>query len=111
MLQNSFQRAAMAILLIGLMIAPLGMCLQQSPKGAHSCCIHPESPHSLRANCCVFGTQLPATLVAPKQPGASPSHGVDKNAAYVETPSSGERPVVVVIPPLSPPTGAFILRI
>ena len=111
MLRSSFQRAAMAILLVGMMIAPLGICLQQSPKGAHSCCPQQGSAHSVHADCCVVRMQLPAILVSPKLPNPSPRHLAVEIMARVELTASAEHPAVVVIPPLSPPTGAFILRL
>jgi hypothetical protein len=111
MLWGSFQRAAMAILLIGTMFAPLSTCLQQSSKGAHSCCMQPESSQTLRTDCCVVRSQLPATLVAPRLAGPSPSAVVHEYVGRVEAQASDEHAAVVVIPPLSPPTGAFILRI
>lgn len=77
----------------------------------HSCCMQPESMHSLRADCCVVRAQLPATLAAPTLPGSSPSAAVHESMVYLEAPASDEHPAFAVIPPLSPPTGAFILRI
>lgn len=110
MLRGSFQRAAMATLLTGLMIAPLGACLEQSTKDAHSCCMQPESSHSLRTNCCAVRTQLPATLAATTLPGANPSEAAHAYVVRMEAPATDKHPAVAVIPPLSPPTGAFILR-
>jgi len=111
MLRGSFQRAAMAILLMGMMIAPREICLQQSPKGAHSCCVQTESSHSVRTNCCVVRAQLPATLVAPTLPGSNPSEILHDYAASESATATDRHSAVAVIPPLSPPTGAFILRV
>ena len=111
MLRVSFQRAAMAILLVGMMIAPLGICLQQGPKAAHSCCMQTESAHSLQTNCCVVRAHLPAILTAPTLPGTGPSATVYEYPACEEATVSVEHRAVEVTPPLSPPTGAFILRI
>jgi hypothetical protein len=101
----------MAVLLMVLMIAPLGVCLQQIPKNAHSCCMQAASPHALRTDCCVIRTQLPATLAANAVPGSSPSETVHEYAVCVKTTATDEHRSLGVIPPLSPPTGAFILRI
>lgn len=112
MLRGSFQRAAMAILLIGLMIAPICVCLQQPHKSAHSCCMRQsESSPSLRADCCVVKAQLPATVVAPTLPGAQPLVLVEHIEALMAIPSMGHHAPAIAIPPLSPPPGAFILRI
>jgi len=111
-MRGAFQRAGMAILLIGLMIAPMCVCLQQPRKGAHSCCMQQsESTPSLRANCCVVRAPLPTTVVAPTLPGAKPLAPVELLEALVAMPSKGHQPPAIVIPPLSPPPGAFILRI
>jgi hypothetical protein len=101
----------MVILLMVLMVAPLRTCLQQSPKSAHSCCMQPESRHSLRTDCCAVRTQLPATLAAPTLPGASANEGLHEYVASLDATARDMHPAVAVIPPLSPPTGAFILRI
>jgi hypothetical protein len=102
----------MAILLIGLMLAPLGVCLQQPHKAAHSCCMNQsESSPSLRADCCVVRSQLPATVATPTLPGAEPLVPMGNFAGLLAKPSTGHRPPAIVNPPLSPPTGAFILRI
>jgi hypothetical protein len=111
MFRGSFQRAAMTILLMGLMIAPLRICLEQSPKSAHSCCMQPASRHSLRTDCCVVRTQLPATLVTPTLPGPSANEVLHEDVASLDAAITDVFPAVAVIPPLSPPTGAFILRI
>jgi hypothetical protein len=111
MVRVSLQRAAMAILLVGMMIAPLGICLHQSPKGAHSCCMQTESSHSLRADCCIVRTQLLATLVAPTMPAAGTSLIGDDFAVFVRPMAVGEHPALAVLPPLSPQHGAFALRI
>jgi hypothetical protein len=111
MLRGSFQRAAMAILLIGMMIAPFATCLQQGHKGAHSCCMPSERSHSLRTNCCTVRTQLPATLAAPTLPRTSSLSAVYVAFRREAMPVSFERPAVAAIPPLSPPPGAFILRL
>jgi hypothetical protein len=101
----------MTILLMGLMISPFGICLRQTSKVAHSCCMQPESSHSLRTNCCVVRAQLPAILVAPTLPGSSPSEVLHEYVASLNATTTDKHPVVAVIPPLSPPTGAFSLRI
>ena len=111
MLRIHFQRAAIAILLVGMMIAPLGICLQPSPNKAHDCCMQMEALPSLHTDCCVVRTQLPAILSAPTLADAVASSTMQGIPVRVETTASGERPPVTIIPPLSPPTGAFILRI
>ena len=101
----------MAILLVGMMLTPLGICLQRGSTGQHGCCMHAESQHALHSNCCVVRTQLPAVLPAPSLPSASPAEAMDQFVVYVPSQASRTHIALHVIPPLSPPTGAFILRI
>jgi len=111
MVRVSFQRAAIAILLMGMMIEPLGICLQQSLRGAHSCCMQAEPSHCMQTNCCVVKTQLPATLAALTLPGSSPSEVSHEYLANLDATTTNTHQAVAVIPPNSPPTGSFILRI
>lgn len=111
MLRGSFQRAAMAILLVGMMIAPLGICLQQNSKAAHSCCMRQQSLHCLQTNCCSFRTQLPAIVLAPPLPNPTPGEASHEYVASLNAITPDEHPPVAAIPPLSPPTGAYTLRI
>jgi len=114
MVRGSFQRAAVAILLVGMMIAPLGICLQRSSKSAHSCCMEQKSSqtlHCVRTNCCVVRTQLPAMLAKSTLPGPSRSEAVHEYMVCVTANAVDEHSAVALIPPQSPPPGAFILRI
>jgi hypothetical protein len=111
MLRVPFQRASMVILLVGMMVTPLGMCKQQSSRGLHSCCMQQLAAHAVKADCCAFRTQLPATLTAPRLQGSSPSEVLHAYAASVPATAAAEPLPMAVIPPLSPPGGARILRI
>jgi hypothetical protein len=111
MVRVSFQRVAIAVLLVGLMIAPFGICLQPSHNDGHSCCMQPETSHSLDANCCVVRTHLPAILSAPTMQAASLNAVGHEYGVVVEATIADEHTAVSVIPPHSPQTGAFILRI
>jgi hypothetical protein len=101
----------MAILLVGMMLTPLGICLQRGSTGQHGCCMHAESAHTVQSNCCIVRTQLQATLPAPSLPSASPAEATDQFVGYGNAQALGTHIALHVIPPLSPPTGAFILRI
>ena len=111
MVRVSFQRAAIAILLMGMMIEPLGICLQQSHKGAHSCCMQPESSNCLQTNCCVVQTHPAAILPVPTPPITSPTVSVYEYSALVQLKALNDHPLVAVAPPFSPSIGAYILRI
>jgi hypothetical protein len=111
MVRGSLQRAAMAILLMGLIIAPLGICLHQSARGVHSCCMQTESSDSVRTNCCIVRVQLPATVAASAVPDSSPVEVLHEPAVNMDAPATDKHPAVAVAPPLSPQPGAFILRI
>lgn len=112
MLIGVYQRAAVAIVLMGTMLAPIGICLQPTHKAAHSCCSHPsKSNQSVRTNCCTASAPLPAVVVTPKLSGVAPMTVARAFVSLNEPVSLSEFPVLSVIPPQSPPTGAFILRI
>ena len=112
MVRGSFQRAALSILVMALMLAPFGVCSQPVAKGAHSCCAMQSEPlQSLQNGCCVVKAPLPGGTVAPLISVANPLQLVQQPLMRGEVPLFTSRPAVAVIPPLSPPTGAFILRI
>ena len=112
MLKGYFQPAAMAILLMGLMMAPLGICLQPTQKSAHSCCPEQSETHgSLQTNCCIVRTQLPATLVDPILTCASHPPAAFESVSLEAMPVPRLNRVARLTLPLSPPPGAFILRI
>jgi hypothetical protein len=112
MLQGVFQRAAVAILLMGSLLAPSGICLQPAHKAAHSCCSHASKSHqSVKTNCCTASAPLPAVVVAPNLPGSAPMTVAQEFVSSDELSVQSELTRLAVIPPLSPPTGAFNLRI
>jgi hypothetical protein len=112
MLRGVFQRAVVAILLMGTMLAPSGMCLQTSHKAAHNCCSRVSSSHpSFRKDCCITSAPLPAVVVAPSLPGSASMPAAREFALLDEIAFSSEFPALSFTPPHSPPPGAFILRI
>src|ERR1035437_2950373 len=112
MLSGVFQRAAVAILLMGSLLAPLGTCLQRTHKTGHSCCSHAsESSKTARTNCCTASTPLPAVVAAPDLLGPAPLTVAQEFISSNEPSLSGELSISAVIPPQSPPAGAFNLRI
>jgi hypothetical protein len=112
MLRGVFQRAAVAIVLMGSMLTPFGNCLQRTHKTAHSCCSHASESHkTAQTNCCVASAPLSAVVVAPNLPGSAPMTAAQEFISLVEFSSRSEFPSLALIPPHSPPTGAFNLRI
>ncbi|MGA2809126.1 MAG: hypothetical protein ABSE87_13415 [Terracidiphilus sp.] len=112
MLRGVFQRAAVAILLMGGLLAPNGICLQQTHKATHSCCAPaPESSATVKSDCCAARAPLPAVVVAPNLPGPVSMAAAPEFVPATELFSPGDFLAAAVIPPLSPPTGAFNLRI
>src|ERR1035438_8151286 len=112
MLRGVYQRAAVAIVLMGSLLAPFGTCLQPTLKAAHSCCSHAsKSNQFVRTNCCTASAPLPAVVVAPNLPGSAPMTVVRAFVSLDEPSSSSEFSVLSVIPQHSPPAGAFNLRI
>jgi hypothetical protein len=111
MLRGIFQRAAVATLLMGTLIAPAGVCLQQMHKAGHDCCAGAsESGSSVRNDCCIARTTLPA-VVAPVLSGPTPLTVSQEVVVADEASSLNVSPALAIIPPQSPPTGASILRI
>src|SRR5208283_2683232 len=112
MLRGVFQRAAVAIVVMGGLLAPNGICLQRAHKSAHSCCAPaPGSCKTVQADCCTTRAPLPAVVVAPRLSAPVSMSGAPEFVPATELSSPGELLAVAVIPPLSPPTSAFNLRI
>lgn len=112
MLSGVFHRTAMAILLMGSLVASYGICPLSSQKTEHSCCSHAsESGKSMPMKCCTVSTPLQAIIVAPELPNTTPMLAVDRILATYQTAHSSDFANAEIILPLSPPTGAFNLRI
>jgi len=107
-----FQRAAVAILLMGALLAPFGVCLQPAQRTAHSCCSHASQPgNSARQNCCIVREQPPASVATPASTGTAPVILARAFFAASEISSPREVPAPAIVPPHSPPLRASILRI
>jgi hypothetical protein len=107
-----FQRVGLTVLLIGAMLMPFGTCPQMKHTTAHSCCAPAsETGKTIKANCCVVREQQPAVVVVPSLPNSAPMAAAPELISTNVHSSSREVSVAVFIPPLSPPTGAFNLRI
>src|ERR1035438_1130182 len=103
MLRGVYQRAAVAIVLMGSLLAPFGTCLQPTLKAAHSCCSHASrSNQSVRTNCCTASAPLPAVVVAANLPGSAPMAVAQEFISLDEFSSRSEFPRLTVIPPHSP---------
>src|ERR1035441_10454961 len=112
MLRGVFHRTAVAIVLMGALLAPFGTCLQRTHKTAHGCCAPASDPsRTAQTNCCAAGAPLPAVVIAPNLPGSTSIAVALEFVSSDELSSRGKFPILAVIPPQSPPTGAFILRI
>jgi len=112
MLNGVFQRAAMAIILMGALLAPFGTCLYRTHKAAHSCCARaPEASLTAQVNCCTVSATLPAIVIATNLAGSDPMTVARQFVSADELARPIELPKSSASPPLSPPTGAFILRI
>ncbi len=106
------RRALVAIALIGAMLSPFGTCLPMKHKAAHSCCAAAsEMGKAFKADCCVVRDQQPAVVAAPSLPAPAPMAVAPEFSSKNALSPSSEVLVAVFIPPLSPPTGAFNLRI
>jgi len=110
MLKGAFQRAAVAIVLMGALSAPFGNCLQWPHKATHSCC-DPAPEPTAQTNCCGASAPLPAVVVTLSPSGSTAITVAQEFLSPVELSSQNELQRPAIIPPQSPPTGAFILRI
>ena len=107
-----FQRAAVAMVMIVALLAPFGSCVQWTHKAAHSCCAKLSEPSKgLHADCCSASAPQPAVVVTPDLPDPSAIAVEQRFVSSSELTAPGELTFTAVIPPKSPPTGAFILRI
>ncbi len=107
-----FQRASLAIVLIGTMLMPFGTCLTVQHKTEHSCCAPaPDAGKSVQRNCCVVRDQLPAVVVATALPNTAAVAATPAADPHDVPIAPSESLIAVFIPPLSPPPGAFNLRI
>jgi hypothetical protein len=107
-----FRRAAVVIVLLVAMFAPLGTCLQSQHQTKHSCCAPPsESSKAGQKDCCKVSTPLPAIVAAPSLVNLAPT--VVKQAVVLSNglASTYEFSVTAFALPHSPPSGAFNLRI
>jgi hypothetical protein len=112
MLTGVLQRAAVAILLMGTMLAPLGTCLQQTHKSAHSCCTPATAPDSAaQANCCTARAPLPAVVVATALSAPAPMTVAREFVASSGISSPSAFSVAAFTLPQSPPSGTSVLRI
>ena len=111
-MQGVFQRAAVATLLIGTLVAPVEICMNHAQKAGHDCCASMSQPGTAVQNdCCVVRSAQPAAVVSPNLPGPAPLTVAHKLVSSNDLSSQSELPASAVIPPQSPSTGASILRI
>jgi hypothetical protein len=107
-----FHRAMVAIVLIGTLLMPVGICLPHTHAhmAGHDCC-DPAPEHTAQTDCCVVHNPLSAIVVAPDLPGPAPLAVAQGFISSNELSSPAVFSDAVFIPPQSPPTGAFNLRI
>jgi hypothetical protein len=112
MLRKNFQRAAVAIVLMVTLLAPLGICRQPAPAAKHRCCaMASDHDPSVRTDCCVVRTPVAAIASERVLPNTSPLQIESEIAALVEPASLLDVPAAIVVGPHSPPPGASVLRI
>ena len=112
MLRGVLTRAAVAVFMIGTLLAPFGSCLSFNAKADHSCCKHaPVQDTTLQPNCCIVSATLPAAAVAPAVSDASPMAVVEGIVPVDELIVLRDFLTSTLMSPQSPPVGAFHLRI
>lgn len=111
MAKGVFHRAGVAIVLIATLLLPFGTCQPGARRASHDCCSHAAPVASLKADCCIVRSEMPA-VVAERA-------AVDPVALYSAAPVLLASGPVIAIPSGfsvtlaedSPPPGKFILRI
>src|ERR1035437_1493025 len=112
MLRKNFQRAAVAIVLMVTLLAPLGICRQPDPAAKHRCCaMAADHTPSARTDCCVVPAPVPAVENKRVLPNTSPLQIESEMAALVEPASLLDVAAAIIVGPHSPPPGASVLRI
>ena len=111
-MQSIVQRVAVVIVLVASLLAPYARCQSPSRTFRHECCLQDAAPKtSVTANCCIVRPQLPAVvgehpaLGPTAMPAAAGLVPAREPAIHFHT--NAAAPSVQV----SPPPGAFILRI
>jgi hypothetical protein len=110
MLRGFLGRATVAIVLMGALLAPLGVCMHAPHRAAHSCCAPPASK-TVQADCCTVRIPQPGIVVAPGLPNPAPVALAPEFALSNLPLFPREFEPVAIISPHSPPGGAFNLRI
>jgi len=112
MVQGMFHRAGVAILLIATLLLPYGTCQPTARAAGHDCCGHHSAPvASLKANCCIVHSEIPAIVV--EQAAVNPvALSPVTSIPLASAPAIAIEPEVpVALPDHSPPLGKSILRI
>jgi hypothetical protein len=112
MRSSFFQRAAVAIFLMGVLFAPFGTCLQPTQAAAHRCCQHArQQGNTAKQECCIVRSETPAAIVTPAPAGSAPMVVERAFFAASEISSPREMPAAVLVPTHAPPGRTSILRI
>src|ERR1035441_10247282 len=112
MLRKNFQLAAVAIVPMAALLAPLGFCRQLATSPKHHCCAMAATDNpSVRTDCCVVRAPVPAIESKRVLPNTSQIQTDREFAARVEPASSLDLHAAIIVGPHSPPPGASILRI
>lgn len=111
MLRGVLTRAAVAVFMIGTLLAPFGTCLSFQQKADHSCCKHAPVQTSVQPNCCIASAPQPVATVAPAIPDASPMAVVEGIVPVDELIVLRDFLTSALKSPKSPPVGSFNLRI
>jgi hypothetical protein len=112
MQSSFFQRAAVAIVLMGALLAPFGICLQPAHSATHRCCQQASQKGSTaKQDCCVVRNDAPAVIVLPATAGSGPMVLVSTYLAASEISSPRETTVAALVPTHAPPGRTSILRI
>jgi len=107
-----FQRAAVALFLMGALLAPFGTCLQPAQGAAHRCCQHArQKGNTVKQDCCIVRSETPAAIVAPATDNSAPIVVERAFFAVREISAPREVPAAALVPTHAPPGRTSILRI
>jgi hypothetical protein len=96
---------------MGVLLLSVGSCVIPAQAAIHSCCVHMSMPCEGKADCCKVSPQTPPAAVTPLFAGFASMDIAEDFLSASDNSSAREIAIAPVLPPQSPPSGNFILRI
>jgi len=112
MVQGMLHRAGVVIVLIAALLLPYGRCQSPGRAASHECCVQGAAADaSVKANCCIVRTELPAVIVERAVPGPSLAPIAASYVSAAEPAMIVESGATTPVAHHYPPPGASVLRI